>query len=170
MPANPVPIDVKTKGQTWLLPPYNWSHRRIAKELEVSPSVVSKWRNELVESGLLSTESSSENTTTDYSAEQRFFIVIETATMSERELAEYCRAKGLFVDDVKAWRALSIKAQNTTSALVSHKENKQLREERRKVKALEKELARKEKALAETAALLVLREKFNALWETSEED
>ena len=40
MPANPVPIDVKTKGQTWLLPPYNWSHRRIAKELDVSPSVV----------------------------------------------------------------------------------------------------------------------------------
>ncbi len=39
MPANPVPIDVKTKGQTWLLPPYNWSHRRIAKELDVSPSV-----------------------------------------------------------------------------------------------------------------------------------
>ena len=67
-------------------------------------------------------------------------------------------------------RTLSIKAQSTTSTSISHKENKQLREERRKVKALEKELARKEKALAETAALLVLREKFNALWETNEED
>ena len=132
--------------------------------------MVSKWRNELVESGLLSTEPPLENTTTDYSAEQRFFIVIETATMSERELAEYCRSKGLFVDDVKAWRALSIKAQSATSTSISHKENKQLREERRKVKALEKELARKEKALAETAALLVLREKLNALWETNEED
>lgn len=170
MPANPVPIDVKTKGQTWLLPSYNWSHRRIAKELDVSPSVVSKWRNELVESGLLSTELPLENATTDYSAEQRFFIVIETATMSERELAEYCRSKGLFVDDVKTWRALSIKAQSTTSASMSHKENKLLRDKRRKVKALEKELARKDKALAETAALLVLREKFNALWEINEED
>ncbi|EGR4188434.1 hypothetical protein DDM99_17460 [Vibrio cholerae] len=136
----------------------------------MSPSVVSKWRNELVESGLLSTELPLENATTDYSAEQRFFIVIETATMSERELAEYCRSKGLFVDDVKTWRALSIKAQSTTSASMSHKENKLLRDERRKVKALEKELARKDKALAETAALLVLREKFNALWEINEED
>ncbi len=170
MPANPVPIDMKTKGQTWLLPPYNWPHRRIAKELDVSPSVVSKWRNELVESGLLSTELPLENATTDYSAEQRFFIVIETATVSERELAEYCRSKGLFVDDVKTWRALSIKAQSTTSASMPHKENKLLRDERRKVKALEKELARKDKALAETAALLVLREKFNALWEINEED
>ena len=132
--------------------------------------MVSKWRNELVESGLLSTELPLENATTDYSAEQRFFIVIETATMSERELAEYCRSKGLFVDDVKTWRALSIKAQSTTSASMSHKENKLLRDERRKVKALEKELARKDKALAETAALLVLREKFNALWEINEED
>lgn len=129
--------------------------------------MVSKWRNELVESGLLATESPLENATADFSAKQRFFIVIETATMSERELAEYCRSKGLFVDDVKAWRALSIKAQSATSTSVSQKENKQLREERRKVKALEKELARKEKAPAETAVLLVLREKFNALWETS---
>ncbi|WP_391856935.1 hypothetical protein, partial [Vibrio cidicii] len=55
-------------------------------------------------------------------------------------------------------------------ASMSHKENKLLRDERRKVKALEKELARKDKALAETAALLVLREKFNALWEINEED
>ncbi|EDU61190.1 hypothetical protein AAAA28_21445 [Providencia stuartii] len=53
------------------------------------------------------TELPLENATADFSAEQRFFIVIETATMSERELAEYCRSKGVFVDDVKAWRALS---------------------------------------------------------------
>ncbi|CAK2482501.1 MarR family transcriptional regulator [Vibrio crassostreae] len=56
--------------------------------------MVSKWINELVESGLLSTESSLENNTTDYSTEQLFFIVIDTATMSERELAEYCKLKG----------------------------------------------------------------------------
>lgn len=132
--------------------------------------MVSKWRTELVESGLLSIEPPLENTTTHYSAKPRFFIVIETATMSERELTECCRSKGLFVYDVKAWRELSIKAQSAISTSISHKENKQLRDKRRKVKALEKELARKEKTLAETAALLVLREKFNALWETSEED
>ena len=40
----------------------------------------------------------------------------------------------------------------------------------KKIKQLERELNRKEKALAETAALLVLRKKFNALWEESEEN
>lgn len=54
--------------------------------------------------------------------------MLETAMMSERELAEYCRSKGLFVGDVKAWRRLSIKAKSTTSASMSHKGNKQLRE------------------------------------------
>ncbi|MBV1880684.1 MAG: hypothetical protein KUG82_03585 [Pseudomonadales bacterium] len=41
--------------------------------------------------------------------------------------------------------------------------------DRKRIKALEKELNRKEKALAATAALLVLREKCNALWEKDEE-
>ncbi|MBN6422618.1 hypothetical protein [Escherichia coli] len=39
-----------------------------------------------------------------------------------------------------------------------------------KLRELEKELKRKDKALAEAAALLILREKFNALWDNSEED
>lgn len=168
MPAHPVPIDIKQKGQTWLLPPYNWSLRRIAKELSVSPSIVCKWRSELVNDGVLR-ESTSGESKLELSAEQRFSVVIETATMSERELAEYCRHRGLFVDEVKQWRVISIQAHETKPES-SYKTNKALREERRKIKALEKELARKDKALAETAALLVLREKFNALWETDEED
>nr|WP_071985177.1 helix-turn-helix domain-containing protein [Candidatus Regiella insecticola] len=49
MPANPVPINIKQKGLLWLQPPYNWSHRQIAKKLDVSPSVVSRWRNELID-------------------------------------------------------------------------------------------------------------------------
>jgi hypothetical protein len=44
------------------------------------------------------------------------------------------------------------------------------RADRKKIKSLEKELNRKDKALAVTAALLVLREKYNALWDNSEED
>ncbi|MCW3185672.1 hypothetical protein OJO68_22780 [Escherichia coli] len=45
-----------------------------------------------------------------------------------------------------------------------------LRDAKNKFRELEKELKRKDKALAEAAALLILREKFNALWDNSEED
>jgi hypothetical protein len=42
--------------------------------------------------------------------------------------------------------------------------------DKKRIRSLEKELNRKDKALAETAALLVLREKYNALWEIGEEE
>ena len=57
-----------------------------------------------------------------------------------------------------------------TEKEVKTKASKELREERKKNERLEKELARKDKALAETAALLVLRKKANAIWGTEEEE
>ena len=53
MPAHAVPIDIKEQGVTWLLPPYSWSIRHIARKLDLSPSVIARWRLELVQQGLL---------------------------------------------------------------------------------------------------------------------
>lgn len=165
MPAIPIDIKVKEQGKLWLLPPYNYSHRQIAKELDVGAATVSGWRRELIDEGKMKEEAVENNN--DLTAEQIFCFVIETATMSERELAEFCRQKGLFVEQLKEWRTASIKAHEPQKVV---KQNTERRIDKRRIKQLEKELARKDKALAETAALLVLREKFNALWETSEED
>ncbi len=40
-----------------------------------------------------------------WSARDKFGVVVETAGMAEAELAEYCRKKGLFIEQVRAWRA-----------------------------------------------------------------
>lgn len=162
-------IDIKTKeqGRIWLLPPYNYSLRRIVNELSIGAATVSKWRKELVSEDLLKEDV--EQKTENFTAEQIFSFVIETSTMTEHELAEYCRSKGLFVEKVKKWRTISIQAHQS-KAENQYKQDSIRRSDKKKIKALEKELARKNQALAETAALLVLREKFNALWETSEED
>lgn len=53
MPQQPIPIDIKEKGVIWLLPPYSWSLRQVARKLELSPSVVARWRFELVQKNLL---------------------------------------------------------------------------------------------------------------------
>ncbi len=53
MPAHAVPIDIKEQGVTRLLPPYSWSIRHIARKLDLSPSVIARWRLELVQQGLL---------------------------------------------------------------------------------------------------------------------
>jgi transposase-like protein len=89
--------------------------------------------------------------------------------MSEAEVAEYCRQKGLYPEQVRQWRAACEQANDWHRAT-----EKQLKEatrtDRKKLKLLEKELTRKEKALAEVAALLVLRKKFDAMFGEHKED
>ena len=109
MPAHAVPIDIKEQGVTWLLPPYSWSIRHIARKLDLSPSVIARWRLELVQQGLLpENEKISSVDRNEWTPERRFSVVIETATLSEMELADYCRIMGLFVEQVKEWRAISL--------------------------------------------------------------
>ena len=78
--------------------------------------------------------------------------------MNETELAEYCRKKGLYAEEIKAWKNVCMQA-NGGIAEEAARLNKELKDKSKEVKSLEKELYRKEKALAETAALLVLRKK-----------
>lgn len=170
MPGQPIPSELKEKGLIWLLPPYCWSHRQIARKLKISASVVSKWRCELVEQGLLpENEKITSVDVEDWTPERRFSVVLETATLSEMELADYCRRTGLFVEQVKEWRAISIQAHEK-KLTENIRTDRALRDAKNKLRELEKELKRKDKALAEAAALLILREKFNALWDNSEED
>jgi len=91
--------------------------------------------------------------------------VLETATFSEMQLSEYCREKGLYPEQVQQWKQACIDA-NSDESKVSVKADKH---DKKRIKELEKELHRKEKALAETAALLVLRKKFNAVYGLDEE-
>lgn len=167
MPAHAVDLETKQQGQTWLLPPYSYSMRQIASELSVGVTTVQKWRQELVDNGHQFENDRPEDNS--FSAEQKFAAVIATALFSEHELAGYCRENGMFVEHVKKWKALSIAAHSSTQES-QYKLDSIRRADKKRIKSLEKELSRKDKALAETAALLVLREKFNALWDNSEED
>jgi transposase-like protein len=105
--------------------------------------------------------------TEDWSPEAKFAAVVETVSMTESELSAYCRTKGLYPEQVKRWKEACI--QGAQSSEVQRKEDKQeSKRDKKRIKELERELNRKEKALAETAALLVLRKKLNAFWEESE--
>ena len=106
---------------------------------------------------------------TKWTSEDKFQIVLETSTLNETELAEYCRRKGIFVDEVKTWKNQCLNANQTTLEDPNKIKNN-LKEEQKRNKDLQKELDRKEKALAEAAALLVLRKKAQAIWGEAEED
>ena len=96
-------------------------------------------------------------------------VMIETAALNEEELAKYCRRKGLYVEQISRWREAAIAGAQTLRPL-SAEERRELQQERKKTRKLEKELRRKDKALAETAALLVLQKKAQAIWGDGEDD
>ncbi|NLJ19252.1 MAG: transposase [Globicatella sulfidifaciens] len=75
----------------------------------------------------------------------------------------------MYVEEIKEWKEQCLSA-NTTRNADPDKLKNSLKEEQIKNKALQKELRRKEKALAETAALLVLRKKAQAIWGDNEDE
>jgi transposase-like protein len=98
-----------------------------------------------------------------WSAAQRLQALHESHALQGQELHAWCREKGLFEHQLRQWRS-----EFCQSAKVKSPADAQLRQARQKVDQLERELRRKDKALAEAAALLVLQKKFQALWEAEE--
>ena len=104
-----------------------------------------------------------------WSPEDKFAVVLETAAMNEVESAQYCRKKGLYAEQIAAWKQGCI--DGNLLALEHAKAAKdQARSARKEIKELKRDLRKKEKALAEIAALLVLRKKMHAIWGEGEDE
>lgn len=88
----------------------------------------------------------------EWSSADKFGVVLETARMNEAELAEYCRGKGLFIEQVADWRDVCQQA-NAAQGDRNRELRGQSKTDRKEIKQLKKDLQRKEKALAEAAAL-----------------
>lgn len=67
--------------------------------------------------------------------------------MNEVELAKYCRRKGLYREQIEAWKEVCQQANGQVFNQAKQL-NGQLKEEQQRSKALEKDLQKKEKALA----------------------
>ncbi len=89
--------------------------------------------------------------------------------MNEEELAGYCRQKGLYREQIIAWQQTCMQANGKVFE-ASKQLNGQLKEEKQRSKTLERDLKKKEKALAEAAALLLLRKKAQAIWGEEEDE
>ena len=149
-----------------MLPPNNRSLADIAKAEDISEATLYNWRSQARKEGRLMPDS--DNAPAGWSSQDKFAAVVETATMSQAEVAEYCRRRGLYCEPLAQWRQACQQANDWDQA-----SQRQLQETRRadqkKIKGLEKELIRKEKALAEAAALLVLQKKYHAMFEDKED-
>lgn len=149
-----------------LLPPNNMTVAAVAKVEGVSEQTLYNWRSEIKQKG--QPVPGNKSTPEQWSAEAKLAVVIQTGALSESELSQYCRKNGLFVEQVKGWKEECLRGFQL-SAGQKKEAKQQSRNDKHEIQALKKELRRKEKALAEAAALLVLRKKLNALWEENEE-
>jgi len=103
----------------------------------------------------------------DWSAEEKLNMVIACASLDEEKVSELCRKQGVFPHHINQWKQEFVNGSSAKKDVGKRSENKTLRQEN---KALKKELNRKDKALAETAALLVLQKKVNEIWGSGEDN
>lgn len=142
-----------------LLPPANMSVQELARSEGLSASTIYGWKREAKMRG--EPVPGKKSTTEDWSAETKLAAVIATGTMSETQLSEYCRAKGLYPEQVKQWK------QEALGGFASAHDNAQSmkqtsKQDKKTIKRLEAELRHKEKALAEAGAIIVLQKKYEA--------
>ncbi|GAE37708.1 transposase IS3/IS911 family protein [Halalkalibacter akibai JCM 9157] len=150
-----------------MMPPHNESVATISKEEGITEVTLYKWRKSAREAGVATPGNG--QTSDKWSSQDKFLIVMETFAMNETELAEYCRKKGLYREQIEAWRVACLQANGQVFDQ-SKELNGALKEEKKRAKQLEKDLQKKEKALAEAAALLLLRKKAQAIWGDDEEE
>lgn len=150
-----------------LQPPVNKSVMDICKEEKIHKSTLYGWINKAREEGKLIPNSHPSNHQ-KWRTVDKMRIVMETYSLNEEELGEYCRKHGLYASDIKLW------AETLEQSFENGKPGKEieteLKSQKERNKALEKELKYKEKALAEAAALLVLRKKADTIWGDPEGD
>ena len=150
-----------------MMPPNPVSVSQLSKDTGVSDVTLYKWRKDYRNRGIA--VPSDQSKPESWSAEDKLAVVIETASLNEIQLSEYCRNKGLYPEQVAQWKESAL-AGYQQRAEVEKEKLRSRQEDKRKIKQLEKQLHRKEKALAETAALLVLSKKCEAIWGVNEED
>lgn len=147
--------------------PLKPSYRKVSEEEGIPITTLYTWCKSQTRVNEMASKVVKETKT--WGAEARFSIIVETAALSESELGEYCRKKGIYPEQIKMWKADFIK--NGALQLVSkQQEKKQSSIDKKRIQQLEKELQRKEKALAEAAALLILRKKLQAFYGEGNED
>ena len=142
----------KERAVARLLPPESAPVEVVSREIGVSTSTLERWRADALATG---------ERAGIWTAAARLEAVLATAAMSQAETAAWCRSQGVYPGELAQWRQAAQAALEDPSTAPSGTANAV---ERRRVKALERELRRKDKALAEAAALLVLSKKLEALY------
>ena len=142
-----------------LLPPESSAVSEVAREVGITVKTLERWRTATL------TGPARDRV---WTAVARLEAVIATAALNDTQRNAWCRAQGLYPAELVKW------CGSATAALATPEEARaspqQTRVDRKRIKELERELLRKDRALAETAALLVLSKKVSAIFHGSADE
>jgi transposase len=147
-----------------VLPPEGRSISEVSRETGVNPQTIRNWINRS-QSGILA-DGAQDSCPRFLTPKEKYQLVVEAAGIDDEQLGEFLRERGLHSEHITIWDQ-ELRDMIEKKNEQQDKENKALK---KKVKELEKELQRKEKALAEAAALLILKKKLDALTREREDD
>jgi transposase len=144
----------------------------LSRETGISQPTLSRWLRGAASIRLVTTKDTSNDIATaaaeakrpqDWSPKERMQFVLEADGLGDQELGELLRRRGVHREQFDAWRS-------SLDEAFAEPSSSRRSPERKRIKQLERELARKDKALAETAALLVLQKKLHLLFPEGRED
>lgn len=149
----------KDKAVARLLPPESAALELVSREMGIGMGTLERWREDA---------QSRPARGRAWTAGARLDAVVTTAAMSEADKNAWCREHGVYPVELDKWRA------SCTSALSDPEDARAspqaTRADRQRIKQLERDLLRKDRALAETAALLVLSKKVGAIFNKGEDE
>jgi len=146
-----------------LLLPGSLSLSATARKFDVSPSTLCNWKKRYANHS--SMEKSKR--TNDWTPEQKLEAIVKTSSMSEQGLGEYLRSNGLHTSDLESFKNDYLSASNSRGRPKLEPELVKLRKQ---VKELSSDLKRKDAALAEYTARVILLKKSHEIWGTKEDD
>lgn len=149
----------KDRAIARLLPPECAALQVVAREVGIGAGTLRRW---------LDDAQSRPARGRAWTAGARLEAVITTAAMNEAGKSAWCREHGVYPAELDKWRSSATEAlANPEDARASPQAT---RADRKRIKELERDLLRKDRALAETAALLVLSKKVAAIFHKGEDE
>jgi len=125
----------------------------VSRELGVAVATLERWRADAM--SMPARERA-------WTAAARFEAVLATAAMDEASKNAWCRENGVYPQELEQWRTAA--TQTLAEPEDARATPRETKADRRRIKELERELRRKEKALAEAAALLILSKKLEGIF------
>lgn len=138
--------------------------RELARETGVHQTTLSHWKQEAGKLDGMPRKIKKQKRPADKTPDEKLDLVLEASLLTDEELGEFLRRNGLHEADLERWRVEAL------AGLGDRRPEKRRSSDAKQIRKLEKELARKDKALAEAAALLVLQKKVRAIWGDEDDD